>query len=305
VVHGGNETVNAICDHPDISAVAFVGSDAGGRHVHARASAAGKRVQANMGAKNHAVVMPDAPREATLAALAGAAFGAAGQRCMAISAAVFVGGVAPWVDDLAAKARELALGAGGEAGTDVGPLISPAATARAVRLVDAAEAAGAKVVVDGRHATVPGHPKGNWFGPTLVTGVSPKMDAYAEEVFAPALVTLDAPTLDAAIALVNANPHGNGCAIFTRDGGAAREFVRRVDVGMVGVNVPIPVPLPFFSFTGWRGSFAGDLHMYGKAGVDFYTRPKTVTSAWRWGGDAAPGARAPGLDGVGASTPAA
>jgi malonate-semialdehyde dehydrogenase (acetylating)/methylmalonate-semialdehyde dehydrogenase len=270
--------------------------------VYARAAAAGKRVQCNLGAQNHAVVLPDAAREATLASLAGAAFGAAGQRCMAISAAVFVGDARPWLEGLADRARGLVLGPGARPGVDVGPLISPDAAARARRIVTEAEAGGARVLVDGRTATVAGFESGNWFGPTLVAGVTPDSPAYTEEIFAPALVCLEAPTLDAAIDLINANPHGNGAAIFTRSGAAAKRFQSAVDVGMIGINVPIPVPLPFFSFTGWRGSFAGDLHMCGKAGVDFFTRPKTVTAAWRFGDDDA-GARAPGLDGVGASAP--
>ena len=308
VVHGGHETVNAICDAPEISAVAFVGSTPGGRHVFARAAAAGKRVQCNLGAKNHAVILPDAHREATLAALTGAAFGAAGQRCMAISAAVFVGGADSWMDALADRARALVVGPGAAPGVDVGPMISRDARDRAVAIVSDAEARGtARVLVDGRRVTVPGYEGGNFFGPTLIKlegEAATSNPAYTEEIFAPALVCLDAPTLDAALAMVNANPNGNGTAIFTRSGAAAKKFASVVDVGMVGINVPIPVPLPFFSFTGWRGSFAGDLHMYGKAGVDFFTRPKTVTAAWR-AADDDPGAVAPGLHGVGAAAPKA
>ncbi|KFM25291.1 Methylmalonate-semialdehyde dehydrogenase [acylating], mitochondrial [Auxenochlorella protothecoides] len=268
VVHGAHGTVNAILDHPDIKAVAFVGSDAGGEHVYARGCGAGKRVQANMGAKNHAVVMPDANFEATVAALTGAAFGAAGQRCMAISAAVFVGRgtLERYAPALEAKARGLRVGAGWEAGVDV-----------------------------------PAHPRGNWLGPTLLTGVTPDMECYREEIFGPVLVCLEVDSLEAALDLVNANPHGNGTAVFTSHGATARKFQSEVDVGMVGVNIPIPVPLPYFSFTGWRGSFRGDLQMMGKMGAQFFTRTKTVTASWR---DHDPNDAIPGLAGVGASTPA-
>jgi malonate-semialdehyde dehydrogenase (acetylating) / methylmalonate-semialdehyde dehydrogenase len=305
VVHGGVETVNALCDHPGIAALSFVGSTPGGRAVYARASAAGKRAQVNMGAKNHAVVLTDAHEAATLSALTGAAFGAAGQRCMAISAAVFVGepGVSDrWVAGLADRARTLVVGAGHLDGTDVGPMISPVAKARAERLIGEAVGAGARAVVDGRGVVVPGFEAGNFLGPTLLAGVSPSMSAYTEEIFGPVLVCLEARTLDDAIALVNANPFGNGTALFTRSGAAARRFQAGVEVGMVGINVPIPVPLPFHSFTGWKASFAGDLPMYGAAGVEFFTRTKTVTTNWR-DADEAAGGRAAGLDGVGASVP--
>ena len=303
LVHGGPETVGALCDEPAIAALSFVGSTPGGRAVAARAARAGKRIQVNMGAKNHAVILPDAHAGAALSALTGAAFGAAGQRCMAISVAVFVGppGVSkPWIDELVQRAGALVVGAGAEPGTDVGPMISPAARARAEGLVADAVAAGATAALDGRGVVVPGYERGNFLGPTILAGVTPAMAAYREEVFGPVLACLEAATLDDAVALVNACPYGNGTAIFTRSGAAARRFQTGVEVGMVGVNVPIPVPLPFYSFTGWKDSFAGDLPMYGAAGIEFFTRTKTVTTNWR-DVDEAAGARAGGLDGVGAS----
>jgi malonate-semialdehyde dehydrogenase (acetylating)/methylmalonate-semialdehyde dehydrogenase len=301
IVHGTAPTVNRILDHPDIRAVAFVGSNGAGRHVLERGTAHGKRVQANMGAKNHAVVMPDAHREATINALAGAAFGAAGQRCMAISAGVFVGGVGPWKDDLIAKAKGLQVNAGHEPGADVGPLISVAARERVERLIQSAVDEGAEVLLDGRGVSVPSYERGNFVGPTIIAGVKPHMQCYLQEIFGPVLVCLETESLDEALQIVNSNEHGNGTAIFTRSGPAARKFQSEVDVGMVGINVPIPVPLPFFSFTGWRGSFGGDLHMYGKAGVHFFTQPKTITTNWKDLDDIA-GGRASGLDGVGAAT---
>lgn len=318
IVHGQHDVVNAILDHPDIAAVSFVGGDAAGRHIYARAAANGKRVQCNMGAKNHAVVLPDADEDATVKALTGAAFGAAGQRCMAISAAVFVGGTERWAEPLRAAAAGLKVNGGFEPDADVGPVISPEAKARCEALVQSGIDQGAKCLLDGRGVQVPGYPHGNWVGPTLLTGVTPVMDVYKQEVFGPVLSCLEVDTLDEAIALVNANPYGNGTAIFTDSGSAARRFQHDVQVGMVGINVPIPVPLPMFSFTGWRGSFVGDLHMYGRAGVAFYTQPKTVTAKWAppsaargsGGGGAtaaaaacstpATGGRIPGLDRVGA-----
>lgn len=298
IVHGAKDTVNRILDHPDIRAVAFVGSNAAGKHVVERSAATGKRVQANMGAKNHAVVLPDAHHEATISALVGAAFGAAGQRCMAVSAAVFVGGFSSWKDALIAKAKGLKVTAGHEEGADVGPLISKSALARVHRIIETAIDEGAELVLDGREIKVPGYEDGNFIGPTIIAGVKPHMTCYLQEIFGPVLVCLEVDDLDQALSIVNGNEHGNGTAIFTRSGPAARKFQNEVDVGMVGINVPIPVPLPFFSFTGWRGSFGGDLHMYGKAGAAFFTQPKTVTTNWKLT-DEDVGSRATGLDGVG------
>ncbi|MBV8657319.1 MAG: CoA-acylating methylmalonate-semialdehyde dehydrogenase, partial [Burkholderiales bacterium] len=280
VVHGGVEAVNAICDHPDIKAVSFVGSVNVGTHVYRRASEHGKRVQAMLGAKNHAVFMPDANKAQSLNALVGAAFGAAGQRCMATSVAVLVGEAKQWIPDIVEKAKTLSVNAGHEAGADLGPLINKQARARVEQLIAAGIEEGAKLELDGRHPTVPGYPHGNFVGPTIFSGVKPGMKVYEEEIFGPVLCIVEVDTLAEAIAFVNANPYGNGTAIFTQSGAAARTFQHDIDVGQVGVNVPIPVPVPFFSFTGSRGSKLGDLGPYGKEVVRFYTQTKTVTSRW-------------------------
>ena len=280
VVHGGEDVVNAICDHKDIKAVSFVGSTKVGTHVYRRASLAGKRVQCMMGAKNHAVVLPDANKEQTLNAMAGAAFGAAGQRCMAASTAVLVGEARRWIPDLVAKAKTLKVNAGTEPGTDVGPLISCAARERVEALIASGVEQGAKLELDGRGPQVPGFENGNFVSPTIFSGVKPGMRIYDEEIFGPVLVILEADTLDDAIALVNANPNGNGTAVFTQSGAAARRFQEDIDVGQVGINVPIPVPVPLFSFTGSRASKLGDLGPYGKQVVAFYTQTKTVTARW-------------------------
>lgn len=280
VVHGGPAVVDALCDHPDIKALSFVGSTRVGTHVYRRASEAGKRVQCMMGAKNHAVVMPDAPREQTLANLVGAAFGAAGQRCMAVSVVVLVGEANSWVPDLVAKARSLKVGAGHENGTDVGPLISCQALDRVSGLIERGVSEGATLELDGRNIQVERYEKGNFVGPTLFSGVTTEMTLYREELFGPVLCVMHAATLDEAIALINANPNGNGVALFTRSGAAARRFQEDIDVGQVGINVPIPVPVPLFSFSGSRASKLGDLGPYGKQAVLFYTQTKTITTRW-------------------------
>ncbi|SEO47946.1 CoA-acylating methylmalonate-semialdehyde dehydrogenase [Pseudomonas sp. Snoq117.2] len=280
VVHGGPAVVDALCDHPDIKALSFVGSTRVGTHVYRRASEAGKRVQCMMGAKNHAVVMPDAPREQTLANLVGAAFGAAGQRCMAVSVVVLVGEANSWVPDLVAKARSLKVGAGHEHGTDVGPLISCQALDRVSGLIERGVSEGATLELDGRNIQVERYEKGNFVGPTLFSGVTTEMTLYREELFGPVLCVMHAATLDEAIALINANPNGNGVALFTRSGAAARRFQEDIDVGQVGINVPIPVPVPLFSFSGSRASKLGDLGPYGKQAVLFYTQTKTITTRW-------------------------
>ncbi|QPF75009.1 CoA-acylating methylmalonate-semialdehyde dehydrogenase [Roseateles sp. DAIF2] len=281
VVHGGEAVVNAICDHPDIKAISFVGSTRVGTHVYQRASLAGKRVQCMMGAKNHAIVLPDAHKEQTLNALAGAAFGAAGQRCMALSVAVLVGAARAWVPELVERAKRLAVGAGDSATTDVGPLISCAAKERVEALIARGVAEGARLELDGRLPPLHGALKdGNFVGPTIFSGVKPGMVIYEQEVFGPVLVIVEAETLDEAIALINANPNGNGTAIFTQSGAAARRFEEEIDVGQVGINVPIPVPVPLFSFTGSRASKLGDLGPYGKQVIMFYTQTKTITARW-------------------------
>lgn len=280
VVHGGEEVVNAICDHPDIKAVSFVGSTKVGTHVYNRASLAGKRVQCMMGAKNHAIVLPDANKEQTLNAIAGAAFGAAGQRCMAASTLVLVGQAQAWLPELVAKAKTLKVNAGTEPGTDVGPVISCAARARIEALIASGVEQGATLELDGRNPRIAGYETGNFVGPTIFSGVKPGMRIYDEEIFGPVLVVLAADTLEEAIALINANPNGNGTALFTQSGAAARRFQEDIDVGQVGINVPIPVPVPLFSFTGSRASKLGDLGPYGKQVVTFYTQTKTVTARW-------------------------
>ncbi|MGO8970985.1 MAG: CoA-acylating methylmalonate-semialdehyde dehydrogenase [Myxococcaceae bacterium] len=280
VVHGGEDVVNALCDHKHVRAISFVGSTRVGRQVYDRGTRAGKRVQSMMGAKNHAVVMPDASREQTLNQLAGAAFGAAGQRCMAISVAVLVGEAQQWVPELVEKARRLRVNAGTESGTDLGPLISPAARERVLRLIRQGIAERATLELDGRNPPVPGFPNGNFVGPTIFSGVAPGMSIYDEEIFGPVLCVCTAGSLDEAIALINENPHGNGTAIFTQSGAAAHKFEEDINVGQVGINVPIPVPVPLFSFTGSRASKLGDLGPYGKEAVRFYTQTKTVTSRW-------------------------
>ena len=280
VVHGGKEVVDAICTHPDIKAVSFVGSTAVGTHVYDLAGRHGKRVQSMMGAKNHAVVLPDANREQTLNALAGAAFGAAGQRCMATSVAVLVGSTREWIPELKALAQKLKVNAGSEAGTDVGPVISKRAKERVLGLIASGVEQGATLELDGRDVVVPGYEQGNFVGPTLFSGVTTDMRIYTEEIFGPVLVVLTVDTFDEAIALVNRNPFGNGTGLFTQSGAAARKFQSEIDVGQVGINIPIPVPVPFFSFTGSRGSKLGDLGPYGKQVVQFYTQTKTVTARW-------------------------
>ena len=279
VVHGDAESVDAICDHPDVKAISFVGSTRVGTHVYERASLAGKRVQCMMGAKNHAVVMPDAHKEQTLDALAGAAFGAAGQRCMAVSVAVLVGESQKWIPDIVERAKRLKVGAGVD-NLDLGPLISCAAHERVVSLIAQGAQEGAKLELDGRNINVPGYEKGNIVGPTVFSGVKPGMTVYDQEIFGPVLCLMAADSLEHAIELINANPNGNGTAIFTQSGAAARRFQEDIDVGQVGINLPIPVPVPMFSFTGSRASKLGDLGPYGKQVVLFYTQTKTVISRW-------------------------
>ncbi|SDU74683.1 MULTISPECIES: CoA-acylating methylmalonate-semialdehyde dehydrogenase [Pseudomonas fluorescens group] len=280
VVHGGKDVVDGLCTHKDIKAVSFVGSTAVGTHVYDLAGKHGKRVQSMMGAKNHAVVLPDANREQALNALVGAGFGAAGQRCMATSVVVLVGAAKQWLPDLKALAQKLKVNAGSEPGTDVGPVISKKAKARILELIESGIKEGAKLELDGRDISVPGYEQGNFVGPTLFSGVATDMQIYTQEIFGPVLVVLEVDTLDQAIALVNANPFGNGTGLFTQSGAAARKFQTEIDVGQVGINIPIPVPVPFFSFTGSRGSKLGDLGPYGKQVVQFYTQTKTVTARW-------------------------
>ena len=280
VVHGGKDVVDALCTHELIKAISFVGSTAVGTHVYRLGSEHGKRVQSMMGAKNHAVVLPDANREQTLNALAGAGFGAAGQRCMATSVVVLVGASQQWLPELVEKAKTLKVNAGSESGTDIGPVVSRAAKQRILGLIEAGVKEGATLALDGRGVKVKGFEEGNFIGPTIFADVTTEMEIYRTEIFGPVLVVLSVPTLDDAIALVNRNPMGNGVGLFTQSGAAARKFQSDIDVGQVGINIPIPVPVPYFSFTGSRGSKLGDLGPYGKQVVQFYTQTKTVTARW-------------------------
>lgn len=281
VIHGTHDSVNFICDHPSIKSISFVGSDQAGKHIYERGSKNGKRVQSNMGAKNHGVIMPDANKEATLNSLVGAAFGAAGQRCMALSTVIWVGEAKNWIGDVVERAKKLKVNAGHEPDADLGPLISPQSKVRVCNLVESGVNEGADLVLDGRDISVPGYEKGNFVGPTILHNVKPEMECYREEIFGPVLCSLEADTLDDAIELINNNQYGNGTAIFTTNGATAHRFTNKIDVGQIGVNVPIPVPLPMFSFTGSRGSFRGDTNFYGKQGVNFYTQVKTITQLWR------------------------
>jgi malonate-semialdehyde dehydrogenase (acetylating) / methylmalonate-semialdehyde dehydrogenase len=280
VIHGGKEAVDALCTHPTVKAVSFVGSCHVGEHVYNLASTHGKRAQCMMGAKNHAIVMPDASKDQSLNALVGAGFGAAGQRCMATSVAVLVGEANKWIPDIVAKAKTLKVNAGTVTGTDVGPVISKQARERIEGLIAKGVAEGAKLELDGRNPTIAGYEKGNFIAPTIFSGVKPGMSVYDMEIFGPVLIIVSVDTLDEAIALTNANPYGNGTGIFTQSGAVARKFQNEIDVGQVGINVPVPVPVPYFSFTGSRGSKLGDLGPYGKQVIQFYTQTKTVTARW-------------------------
>ncbi len=280
VIHGGENAVNAICDHADIKAVSFVGSTKVGTHVYNRATLAGKRVQCMMGAKNHAVILPDANKQQTLNNIAGAAFGAAGQRCMALSVVVLVGKANEWIDDIVALAKTLNVNAGVEKGTDIGPLISCAARERVESLIASGIEGGAKLELDGRNPAVAGYTQGNFVGATIFSGVTREMKIYNQEVFGPVLCIVSLDSLSEAIEFINQNPNGNGTAIFTQSGAAARKFQEEIDVGQIGINVPIPVPVPLFSFSGSRASKLGDLGPYGKQAIMFYTQTKTITARW-------------------------
>jgi len=281
VVHGDKVAVDALLDHADVAAITFVGSTPVARYVYERGTAAGKRVQAFGSAKNHMVALPDCNLDFAADAAVSAAYGASGQRCMAVAALVAVGEVAdPLVAAIAERARALRIGGFQDEGSELGPLVSRAACERVVGHIAGAEAAGAELVLDGRAYEHPQHRDGFYVGPTLVDRVTPQMDVYTQEVFGPLLPVLRVETLDAAIELLNASPYGNGAAIFTASGGAARRFEREAQAGMIGVNVPIPIPVAQYSFGGWKASRFGDVHMSGPEGYRFYTKGKIVTTRW-------------------------
>lgn len=282
IVHGAHDTVNFLLDAPEIKAISFVGSNKAGEYIYTRGSANGKRVQANLGAKNHAIVSPDCDKDHFISSTISAAFGAAGQRCMALSVMVAVGEAKEFIPDLVEQTKAIRADGGFEAGADFGPVISKHSQQRIVSLIDSAEAEGAKIILDGRGYVPEKYPNGYWVGPTIIEGVTTSMKCYTEEIFGPVLVILTVDTLDEAIELVNANPYGNGVAIFTKSGAVAERFRKNIEAGQVGINVPIPVPLPMFSFTGNKRSVAGGgaNTFYGKPGVSFYTQQKTVTARW-------------------------
>jgi malonate-semialdehyde dehydrogenase (acetylating)/methylmalonate-semialdehyde dehydrogenase len=281
VVHGDREAVEALIANPAVKAVSFVGSTPAAKAVYEAAAQAGKRVQALGGAKNHAVVLPDADLDLTVESLTGAAYGSAGERCMAVSIVVAVGDVADTlVGRLCERARRIVVGPSAQPGVEMGPLVTSAHRDRVRGYIDAGVQEGASLVVDGRSVAVSGYESGYFLGPTLFDRVTPAMSIYRDEIFGPVLSVVRVETFDEAMALVNANPYGNGAAIFTRSGGAARRFETEIEAGMVGINVAIPIPMAFFSFGGWKQSLFGDLHMHGREGVSFYTRTKSVTTRW-------------------------
>ncbi|HWC36252.1 MAG TPA: CoA-acylating methylmalonate-semialdehyde dehydrogenase [Mycobacteriales bacterium] len=279
VVHGDAEAVDALITHPDVDAVSFVGSTPIARHVYETGTQHGKRVQALGGAKNHMVVLPDADLDGAADAAVSAAYGSAGERCMAISVVVAVGDAGdPLVEAITAKIDDVVIGPGDDAASMMGPLITAAHRDRVRSYVSGAASEGARVVVDGSASL--SDRDGFFLGCSLLDGVEPGMKAYDDEIFGPVLSVVRVPSLDDAIALVNANQYGNGVALFTRDGGAARRFEREIEVGMVGINVPIPVPVAWHSFGGWKASIFGDSAIYGPEGIRFYTRLKTVSTRW-------------------------
>ncbi len=279
VVQGDKVSVDRLLEHPDIAAVSFVGSTPIARYIYSTGTANGKRVQALGGAKNHMVVLPDADIDMAADAAVGAAYGSAGERCMAISVVVAVGDVAdPLIEAISARLPKIKVGPGTDASAEMGPLITGEHRDKVSSYLAGAAGEGATVVVDGREADVPS--QGFFLGVSLVENVKPGMKVYDEEIFGPVLVVTRVETYEAAVALVNEHQFGNGTAIFTRDGGAARQFQFEINVGMVGINVPIPVPVAYYSFGGWKASLFGDSNMYGPAGIEFYTRTKTITSRW-------------------------
>ncbi len=281
VIQGDKVAVDAILDHPDIKAVSFVGSTPIARYIYETGTAKGKRVQALGGAKNHMVVLPDADVNMAADAAVSAAYGSSGERCMAISVVVAVGEVAePLVDAIRDRLPRIKVGPGSDPSSEMGPLVTREHRDKVASYLDTARAQGARVVADGREHPLFRESDGFFLGVSLIDGVRPDMDSYCSEIFGPVLEVVRVDSYPEAVRLVNENPYGNGTAIFTRDGGAARQFQFEVEAGMVGVNVPIPVPVAYYSFGGWKASLFGDLHMYGPEGIQFYTRAKVVTSRW-------------------------
>lgn len=280
VLHGDKSTVDGLLHHKDIKAVSFVGSVPVGQYIYKTATENMKRAQCFAGAKNHSVIMPDANKAQVLNNLVGSSVGAAGQRCMAISVAVFVGSAQEWIEELVPLFKDVKPGLWNDESAAYGPLISPKAKARVQDYIRQGKEQGADCLVDGSEYSVEGYENGNWLGPTLFSNVTRDMTIYTDEIFGPVLCCMCVDTLEEAIELVNANEYGNGTSIFTASGAAARKYQHEIEVGQVGINVPIPVPLPFFSFTGWKNSFYGDLHAYGKQAVRFYSETKTITARW-------------------------
>jgi malonate-semialdehyde dehydrogenase (acetylating)/methylmalonate-semialdehyde dehydrogenase len=281
VVHGDRLAVDALLDHPEVAAISFVGSTPIAKYIYARGTAVGKRVQALGGAKNHAIVLPDADPDFASEHLVAAAFGSAGERCMAISAAIAVGrGGDAIVEAVTDRAATVRVGPGRDPNSEMGPVITREARERIIGLIDTGEKQGARLAVDGRALVVKGHERGFFVGPTVIDRVTAEMDVYREEIFGPVLSIVRCATIDEAIHLINSNPFGNGTAIFTSSGESARRFQRGVKVGMIGINVPLPVPMAYYSFGGWKDSLFGEQHVHGPEGVSFYTRAKVVTSRW-------------------------
>jgi malonate-semialdehyde dehydrogenase (acetylating)/methylmalonate-semialdehyde dehydrogenase len=281
VVHGDKVAVDRLLEHPEVRAVSFVGSTPIARYVYEHGTGSGKRVQALGGAKNHMVVLPDADLDLAADAAVSAGFGSAGERCMAISVVVAVGDAAdPLLGKMRERVAKLKVGPGSDPSSEMGPLVTGPHRDKVASYLESGVQEGATLAIDGRQHRIDGAPEGFWLGPSVLDNVGPQMRAYTDEIFGPVLTVVRMPTYQAAIDLVNANPYGNGTAIFTNDGGAARRFQTEVEVGMIGINVPIPVPMAYYSFGGWKSSLFGDTHVHGTEGVHFYTRGKVVTARW-------------------------
>lgn len=281
MVHGGKETVDWICDASEIKAVSFVGGNQAGEYIFQRATANNKRVQANMGAKNHCVILPDADKEDALNLVANAAFGAAGQRCMALSVPIFVGEARKWISEFVGRAKNF------HPGVDFGPLVTRESKSRVARVISQVEKDGVQILLDGSKYVHSQHELGNYVGPTVISRVGKGMECYETEIFGPVAACVEVETLDEAISFINSNKYGNGVALFTQSGANARKFQNEVNVGQVGINLPIPVAVPMFSFTGWNHSMRGDVYFNGNQAVNFFTRIKTITSRWKDPADSA------------------